>query len=169
MIKDDSLDQVYRDLDVAVAKFEREHRDRLQCKKGCFDCCVDDITVFEIEAHHIVANCGDVLEQHAHQVGACAFLDQDGACRIYAYRPYVCRTQGLPLRWLDEDESGQWVELRDICYLNETGEPIEDLAQESCWEIGPFEGRLAMLQAKVDDDELRRVPFRSLFHKVEQA
>ena len=80
-----------------------------------------------------------------HAEGACAFLDVDGGCRIYADRPYVCRTQGLPLRWL-EDQEEHAVELRDICPLNEVGEPIERLPAQDCWTLGLFEERLARLE-----------------------
>jgi len=80
----------------------------------------------------------------------CAFLDDAGACRIYSHRPYVCRSQGVPLRWTDEDEAGDLVELRDICPLNEAGTPIEALPAESCWSIGWAETALAQLQSSLD-------------------
>lgn len=44
---------------------------------------------------------------------ACAFLVDD-ACTIYEARPLICRTQGLPLRFV---EGGQG--FLDICPLNE--------------------------------------------------
>ncbi len=31
----------------------------------------------------------------------CVFLEDDGRCAVYASRPLVCRTQGLPLRYPD--------------------------------------------------------------------
>ena len=40
------------------------------------------------------------IEEGAGPEGACAFLDGEGGCRVYPDRPYVCRTQGLPLRWI---------------------------------------------------------------------
>ncbi|MFH1568638.1 MAG: YkgJ family cysteine cluster protein, partial [Gemmatimonadota bacterium] len=100
--------------------------------------------------------------------GACAFLDAEGACRIYPQRPYVCRTQGLPLRWLDEVD-GATVELRDICPLNEEGVPIEELDAAACWTIGPAEGALAEFQARADGGQGRRVALRGLFHRVAGA
>ena len=162
MNETDSLDEFNNDLEQETAQMEAVNSNRLQCKRGCSDCCVDDITVFEVEAQHIVMHCQDVLKEAPHPMGKCAFLDHSGACRIYAYRPYVCRTQGLPLRWFDEVD-GQGVELRDICVLNETSEPLEILPAESCWEIGPYEGRLAMLQAQFGGEDLKRVSLRSLF------
>lgn len=130
----DTLNKLYEDLNTAVVQVEAYHTERLQCKKGCSNCCVDDITVFEVEAQNIAENCKDVLNENAHTPGMCAFLDDEGGCRVYAHRPYVCRTQGLPLRWLDE-VVGQTVELRDICELNETETPLELLPADRCWEI----------------------------------
>ncbi len=139
----------------------------LVCREGCADCCVDDLTVFSVEAdlirhHHAVLLAAGT----PHAPGACAFLSDAGSCRIYAQRPYVCRTQGLPLRWQDEDETGAPVEMRDICPLNEEplGMPLLDLAASRCWVLGEFEGRLAGLQAEAEGRfDLRRVSLRGLF------
>ena len=120
--------------------------------------------MFEVEAERIRAAHGELLATgEPHPPGACEFLDREGACRVYADRPYVCRTQGLPLRWLDEGPGGVPVELRDVCPLNEAGEPIEALPADACFALGPFEARLARLEASVDGGALRRVPLRALF------
>lgn len=159
----DAIAALHHAVDAAVAPLESLHRERLQCRRGCAACCVDDITVFEVEAARIQEHHGDLLrEGKAGPVGGCAFLDEQGACRIYAVRPYVCRTQGLPLRWLDVDTSPP-TEWRDICTLNEAGAPLEFLDAEACWLLGPFEGQLAMLQARRDGGVLRRVALRELF------
>ena len=129
-------------------------------------CCVDDLTVFEVEAENIRRSHAELLKNGAaHAAGACAFLNAEGACRIYGDRPYVCRTQGLPLRWLDEDAQGDFIELRDICPLNDEGdvEPIEELPPEECWSIGPAEEQLARLQSQFSAGKLARVPLRALF------
>ena len=130
------------------------HADRLKCSRGCHDCCQDDLTVFEVEAKRIIDEFKDVLENELpHAPGKCAFLDKAGSCRIYSARPYVCRTQGLPLRWID----GSY-EYRDICPLNEEGAPIEELPEEQCWTLGEVEGELAQLQVNS-----KRVKLRELF------
>ncbi|MFI5302537.1 MAG: YkgJ family cysteine cluster protein, partial [Polyangiales bacterium] len=147
------------------------HAARLQCKRGCSGCCVDDLTVFAEEAAPIRAHHAALLTEGApHAIGACAFLDGRGACRIYADRPYVCRTQGLPMRWLVERretaetgaERAVTVELRDICPLNETDVPSTDLPSEQCWTIGPVEERLALLQLS-SAVRPARVALRDLF------
>ncbi len=145
----------------------------LVCRRGCSDCCVDDLNVFPVEASLITANAGELLvSSDPHPIGRCAFLDESGSCRIYPWRPYVCRTQGLPLRWLEEGCDGAVAELRDICPLNdelfkETNKSLTDLTEDQCWTIGGFEGRLAGLQASVTgfSDEPSRLALRSLFER----
>jgi len=106
-----------------------------------------------------------LTEGFPHPPGACAFLDGEGACRIYGQRPYVCRTQGLPLRWIEESPEGEAVEMRAICPLNEEGEPVETLPAKACWSIGPAEAALVKLQGEISGGELRRVPLRRLFRR----
>lgn len=159
------LARIHSEVDTRVEGLVAKHAERLRCGRGCSACCVDDISVFEVEADRIRAHCSDVLARKPHPVGDCAFLDREGVCRIYAHRPYVCRTQGLPLRW-HEDQPNRTVELRDICELNEAGPPVEALPASDCWLIGPVEGQLAELQARVDRGRLRRVRLRDLFETV---
>ncbi len=145
-------------VDRSVVRLHVIHAERLACRRGCNACCVDDLTVFEVEAERIRAAHPALLATGVpHAAGACAFLDEEGACRVYAERPYVCRTQGLPLRWLDE-QGGETVELRDICPLNETAEPVEALPEADCFTLGPFEEELARLATTA-----LRVPLRALF------
>jgi len=165
----EALNQLYEDVDQLAGRLHTLHAARLQCRKGCQACCVEGITVFEVEAENICRHHGDLLAQgRPRPEGACAFLDEAGACRIYEHRPYLCRTQGLPLRWI-EDRDGMPVELRDICPLNENEQPIEALPAEQCWTLGPLEARLANLQAAADSRQLRRVPLRGLFCRTRQS
>ena len=159
----DWTEQLHRVVDELARPIAQAHASRLQCRAGCNGCCTDDLSVFEIEAAVIARRHPELLAGGApHSEGACAFLDDQGRCRVYDARPYVCRTQGLPLRWLEE-EDGETVEARDVCPLNLEGTPLEELPADACWTIGPFEERLATRQAAVSDGELRRVTLRSLF------
>jgi Fe-S-cluster containining protein len=160
-----ALATLYEDVDREAARLRTIHGPRLLCGPGCARCCMDGVTVFEVEAEHIRRRHADLIAQGPpHAGGACAFLDERGACRIYADRPYVCRTQGLPLRWTEEHRHGGILERRDICPLNEPGPPVETLREDECWTIGPAEGRLVALQARLAGGRLRRVSLRSLFH-----
>jgi Fe-S-cluster containining protein len=161
------IERFHAAVDEVAKPIASGHGERLRCRAGCHACCADGITVFEVEADRIVARHEELLEHgDPHPEGGCAFLDSEGRCRIYEERPYVCRTQGLPLRWIDEDEEGAPFEARDICPLNdEGGPPLEELEAEALWTIGPFEEKLAERQRAVDGGEGRRVALRELFAK----
>lgn len=159
------VERLHAVIDELVAPALRAHGARVTCRAGCVGCCADGLSVFEIEAAAIVRRYPALLASgEPHPEGACAMLDDDGLCRVYGARPYVCRTQGLPLRWLEEDEVGAPVEARDVCPLNlEGGAGLEELAPDACWTIGPLEQRLAERQGARDAGAGTRVPLRSLF------
>ena len=160
------LFSLYRDVESSVHSIEEKNLSRLKCGQGCSSCCVDDLTVFEVEALNIQTQFGELLENESpNKPGSCAFLDDKGLCRIYEARPYVCRTQGLPLRWEDEDEKGDPVEFRDICPVNAEGTPLVDLPDSHFLTLGHFEGKLAEIQAIRDSWALNRVALRSLFNQ----
>ena len=79
---------------------------RLNCGPGCTDCC-RHISVFPVEAvglalalQDLPADRIEALRRRAGTAepdGACPLLDPDGRCALYAARPLICRTQGLPL------------------------------------------------------------------------
>ncbi len=159
-----ALRALHDEVDAQAAELASRHAERLQCRRGCSSCCIDDLTVFEVEAERIRRAHPELLEQgDPHPAGACAFLDAEGACRVYADRPYVCRTQGLPLRWLLERPDGEIEENRDVCELNLEGPPLETLPEDDLWLLGPVEDRLAALQHAVDGGLGLRVALRSLF------
>lgn len=160
------LENFYDEVDKLSRILSRKHESRLKCKAGCFSCCVDNITVFEVEAEYIKEHYNDLINKDKpHPEGYCAFLNDKGECRIYEHRPYVCRTQGLPLRWIEEINEEELYEMRDICPLNEEGEPIVNIKAEDCWTIGPFEEKLAIIQKKFSDKPMgkNRIYLRQLF------
>lgn len=161
-----TVGELYKEIDAQTDYLEKANQDRLHCRKGCFSCCVEDISVFEVEAEYIRHHHHAFLEkEEPGSVGSCAFLSPKGGCRIYENRPYVCRTQGLPLRWIESGETEDVVEMRDICPLNDDGDPIETLPANQCWSIGPIEEALAKLQSCLGDGSPKRVLLRDLFKK----
>jgi hypothetical protein len=159
------VEDFYRRIDARARELAARHAARLSCRRGCSACCLDDLTVSPVEAERIRTHHAALLATAApHPAGACAFLDAQGSCRIYAERPAVCRSQGLPLRVLFEDEDDEIVERRDICPLNEAGgPPIDSLDEQDCWLIGPFELELGQLEEARFGEEVPRVALRSLF------
>ncbi len=61
-----------------------------------------------------------------------------------------------------EERDGEVVELRDICPLNDAGEPVVELAEHACWTLGPVEERLARLELARGESSAR-VRLRDLF------
>jgi len=145
-----ALDDLYREVDRGVRRLTEIHARRLRCRRGCSACCLDGLNVTRIEAERIRRSHGDLLRRASpHAIGACAFLDREGACRIYADRPTICRSQGLPLRAVFENESEEIEERRDICSLNvERGRALEALAEDDLWLVGPEELRVQQLDEK---------------------
>ncbi|MEZ4333097.1 MAG: YkgJ family cysteine cluster protein [Myxococcota bacterium] len=154
-------DEVDREARALAAR----HAGRLQCRRGCHACCLDGLTVSRIEAERIRRAHGALLDHAApHPVGGCAFLDDAGGCRIYADRPLVCRTQGLPLRVVFENEAEELEERRDVCPLNRPGgPPLEALPEADLWLVGRFELQLTSIDEAAGGSDAERVPLRALF------
>lgn len=160
----DDLHRLHDDVDRRVEALRSEHEDRLRCRRGCASCCIDGLSVSQIEAEHIRRTHPTLLaEATPHSEGACAFLAADDTCRIYPDRPYVCRTQGLPLRWIDEDRNLEIHEHRDICELNLAGPPLGDLAAEACWLLGPTELAIDRIERSWHPGPQLRIRLRDLF------
>jgi hypothetical protein len=101
--------------DDTFAATQRAFQPHMQCSKGCASCCVLE-TIVPLEAHVIASQlvASDfprVPEEHISQKEKhCIFLDQH-ECAIYAVRPIICRTHGLPIQYPDRQEI-------DACPLN---------------------------------------------------
>lgn len=159
-----NLQKFYSEIDKRIKYLQEKHSDRINCQAGCASCCVDELTVFNIEAENIIQNHSNLLNNNLPAPkGKCAFLDPDDKCRIYESRPYVCRTQGLPLSWIEELDDGNLVEMRDICPINDKTDPIENIDSEDCWIIGPSEQKLFELQNEFQKNYFERIYLRSLF------
>lgn len=109
-------------VDAQVDALLKSHRGHMACGKGCDHCCMD-FSVFPVEFHYIqeqmlksefVSPDQPVLTDVTSN--RCALL-MNGACSIYAFRPFICRTHGLPLVYLNE--AGDEMEL-SFCERNFT-------------------------------------------------
>lgn len=96
----------------------------ISCRKGCDSCC-RHFSIFWVEAVSL-ANCVASLPQkqaaflrsraqYLAEQDVCPLLE-DGVCALYATRPIICRTHGLPI--LTRDEIAQNI---DFCPRNFTG------------------------------------------------
>jgi len=97
---------------------------QIACRAGCAACCTLQ-GVLPVEAANLALAFGQLpvtdaaalrARLHAPAGEECCPLLTDDCCPLYAARPVICRTHGLPL--LVEDAAGRRV---DRCPLNFTG------------------------------------------------
>ena len=95
------------------------HKDRMECKEGCSQCCMN-FQVLPVEYFAILEELRNNLPAEFRELDEdadeCNFLIDD-MCQIYVSRPFICRTHGLPLLFMNQ-EGDAW-EL-SACPLNFT-------------------------------------------------
>ena len=116
--------QLVAKLDAFCQSLSERFPEQLACRACCDSCC-RHLTLFPVEAaalqealRLLPAEQFTELQQRARQCpdeGPCPLL-QAGLCRLYAARPLICRSHGLPLLLREGDQTRI-----DHCPLNFTG------------------------------------------------
>jgi len=93
--------QLRDDVDRQAERLAAMYAGQMHCRPKCTDCCIN-LTVWPVEFYAILedikaAGIRPVFDPQA----GCGFL-KDGLCRLYPFRPLICRTHGLPLVYLDD-------------------------------------------------------------------
>jgi Fe-S-cluster containining protein len=110
------LGELHAKVDAFFARVEARHGEDMQCQTGCSDCCRVRLTITSVEAAAIADEVARWPAERRRALTAadpgggsgdgpgsgpgdrCAALDAAGRCRIYAARPIVCRSHGVPIR-----------------------------------------------------------------------
>ena len=159
--------QLIAALDTEIARIGEMHGATLSCGPGCASCCLA-FSVLPIEAACLREAIGALPLPSQEQLGCnltegddrCPLLIDD-LCSVYAARPVICRTQGLPLAYVDEEREA--IEI-SACPLNFPDEYA--FAPESLLFLDDFNGRLSELNhiwcrtQGLDPD--RRIPLREV-------
>ena len=106
---------------------------RITCSEGCSSCCTS-ITLFPVEAAALNAALEalpdarqESIRRHvaAHAGGERCPLLQHDRCLLYAARPIICRTHGLPIIYTEGNQRKA-----DCCplNLNEGDQPVSGSA-----------------------------------------
>ncbi len=132
-------------IDVARARLEKQYKNQMACKKGCSMCC-ESLRLFPLELAAISHELGETrLSLPGKKIRlnpkACRYLVND-ACTIYASRPIICRTQGLPL--LYENRQGTGFEF-STCRLNFKEVAVHSFNQDNALFMSPFNSRMFLL------------------------
>jgi Fe-S-cluster containining protein len=134
----------------------------LACRAGCSLCCQQHLSVYAFE-FELLAEAVDALSQEAREaikqrvaVGKkdprCPLLDDTGRCRVYAVRPLICRSHGLPILVGPEPS-------RDVCPLNFNEEPrLADLPDADVLNVNSVNAILAVIDHVEHGGKGERVP-----------
>jgi uncharacterized protein len=118
-----NYNQLVERVDALCRSIESALGEQITCSEGCSDCCTA-ITLFPVEAAAIKAELAALPSEEAaairrhveeHAAGERCPLLFHHRCLLYAVRPIICRTHGLPI--LVTEENTQRV---DCCPLNLT-------------------------------------------------
>lgn len=159
--------QLLADLDVEIARIGEMHAEALSCGPGCAFCC-QAFSVLSVEAACLRKAIADLpavsqgrLGDNLAEDADCCPLLIDELCSVYAVRPVICRTQGLPLAYVNADREALEV---SACPLNFPDEYV--FAQEHLLFLDVFNSRLSeinrawcLLQCL---DASRRIPLREI-------
>jgi len=131
----------------------------LRCKPGCADCCIA-FSVLPLEAALVaeVLQAAGLSERRDPE--RCRLLSDD-LCLVYEVRPIICRTQGLPLGYIDEAAGAIEV---SACPLNFPDDyPLE---HDDLLYMDDFNRRLAELNLRYCRsnglDPAKRIPLADL-------
>ncbi len=157
------------EVDTEFAAIHERHTARMQCRAGCSACCRARLSITKIEEAFLRRGLAGLTESRRGELAArtketgretCPALDNDGRCGIYAFRPLICRSYGVPLRHRGAVPMVQ-PPVVDVCDLNFTetslkllppgdafdqtamNEELESIDREYCKENGlPERGRV---------------------------
>ncbi|MGZ3460898.1 MAG: YkgJ family cysteine cluster protein, partial [Archangium sp.] len=94
-------------VDAFFTRVQSRYGSAMQCKAGCTACCQVRLSVTALEAQVIREGLATLPDEErarlAHRArhgapGSCPALEADGRCALYAWRPLVCRSHGVPIR-----------------------------------------------------------------------
>ncbi len=97
------------DVEPVAAKYAAH----IQCSAGCSDCCHQSFEVSALEGAYLREGLNglapevraDILDRARrytpHTRTPCPVLSATGTCRLYGFRPRICRKYGIPL-WSPE-------------------------------------------------------------------
>jgi uncharacterized protein len=134
-----------KELDEFSEQLIIEHQQHIECKAGCSGCCME-FNILPVEFHALKTEASGILKNIVQQIDSPCPLLADGFCQIYSSRPFICRTQGLPLLFMN----GENWEL-SVCELNFASFSFEDFTSLNTLPYDKFNSRLFMLNQEFID------------------
>lgn len=134
--------QLVAEIDVAISQLiEKRFVNLLHCRPGCASCC-QAFRVLPLEAALLRRAMSAREAVPAAGDDHCRLL-LDERCLVYEQRPIICRTQGLPIAYIDE--TADKIEV-SACPLNFGGD--YQFVHEDLLFLDRFNNRLAGLNRR---------------------
>lgn len=136
--------QLRAEIDACAALLIRRHQSFITCAPGCSSCC-SEFSIVALEAALIAEQLTRPRSEPQATAApvkiapVCGLLI-DHHCSIYPHRPIICRTQGLPIAYVDEALARIEV---SACPLNFV--PEHPFEHDDLLFLDPYNGRLAEL------------------------
>ena len=165
----ENYENLISEIDDLHNKLAAIHQQNMKCKKGCDQCCMD-LMVFPVEYYAIkekIKASGIQLPQASETKNSpCAFL-LDHLCSIYAVRPLICRTHGLPLLYMHEED---WH--LNHCPINFDQVDDDYFTFENTYPQDKYNSKLYLINKSFIEnfneewDEKTRIPLKNLFQEL---
>lgn len=131
------------EIDTHCKELQSLHTQHMMCRAGCDQCCMD-FSILPVEYYSILQEAGDDLKKGrvTNDDQACPFL-VDHRCTIYNARPIICRTQGLPIVFMVDEQ----LEL-SACELNFTDYDFEEFSEDNTFPQDNYNSRLFLINKR---------------------
>jgi Fe-S-cluster containining protein len=158
-------------IDEKVKRLEQLHGSDITCRPGCAVCCIN-LTVFPVEFFAILEDIRKTDPPRDEflfdESAPCGFLNEKGLCRIYPFRPIICRTHGLPILFLNDSQGEPAWEV-SFCEFNFRNKTNIEFANEALLDIETINADLNNINnqyiASLPNNKyspLERIPLREL-------
>ena len=132
------LAELAAQVDREFAEIQHRQGAQMQCRSGCSACCRLRLSITRVEETSLRRGLAsmpesvrDVLAGRTRDENRemCPALDPEGRCQLYAHRPLICRSFGVPQRRRREVVLVN-PPVIDVCDLNFVGTRLHTLPAE---------------------------------------
>jgi Fe-S-cluster containining protein len=151
-------------VDAFHQKVTAQYSSAFACGPGCSMCCERHLSVFTFEFQVLAQAIAEwpleqrqALREHLNRPEndrRCILLDDQGLCTIYASRPIICRSHGLPIKVPD-------TESRDVCPKNFTeATNLDAVHDDYVLDLGHINTLMALIDHVEGDGKGTRISLR---------
>ena len=153
------LDALFAKVEGFFAAAEAREGAAITCHAGCSD-CYRRFSVTALEAEVVSEGLAGLTAARRAELSTrarddtttvCPALDEGGRCAIYAHRPVICRTHGLPIRFTEE-RAGRSLPMLDACPKNFVGRDLAGVSPASVMDQTTLSTILGALDAAHADE-----------------